>query len=147
MLQVICSSIPVWIITVDHRTFAVQLLCMTVHCAIDRTVWPVNVYAHTHTCTLARLGLGAMSGVVCMERYAVAYHVHAMVTSRSASTAASTSQDSAKKGRGRRQVSVLTYKKWQTNYNQEYQTLSWLRCDVNEHDKSLVGLLWCAVCR
>ena len=42
---------------------------------------------------------------------------------------------------------MLTYKKWQTNYEQEYQTLSWLRCDVNEHDKSLVGLLWCAVCR
>ena len=68
-----------------------------------------------------------------------------MATKWSASTAASTSQDSAKKAK--RQVSVLTYKKWQTNYNQEYQTLSWLRCDVNEHDKSLVGLLWCAVCR
>ena len=68
-----------------------------------------------------------------------------MATKRSASTAASTSQDSAKKAK--RQVSVLTYKKWQTNYEQEYQTLSWLRCDVNERDKSLVGLLWCAVCR
>ena len=42
---------------------------------------------------------------------------------------------------------MLTYKKWQTNYEQEYQTLSWLRCDVNERDKSFVGLLWCAVCR
>ena len=80
-----------------------------------------------------------------LERYAVAYHVQAMATKRSASTAASTSQDSAKKAK--RQVSVLTYKKWQTNYEQEYQTLSWLRCDVNERDKSLVGLLWCAVCR
>ena len=80
-----------------------------------------------------------------LERYTVAYHVHAMVTKRSASTAASTSQDSAKKAK--RQVSVLTYKKWQTNYEQEYQMLSWLRCDVNERDKSLVGLLWCAVCR
>ena len=68
-----------------------------------------------------------------------------MVTKGSASIAASTSQDSAKKVK--RQVSVLTYKKWQTNYEQEYQMLSWLRCDVNERDKSLVGLLWCAVCR
>ena len=64
------------------------------------------------------------------------------IPKQSASAAASTSQDSAK-----RQVSVLTYKKWQTNYEQEYQTLSWLRCDVDERDKSLVGLLWCAVCR
>ena len=71
--------------------------------------------------------------------------MHAMATKRSASTAASTSQDSAKKAK--RQVSVLTYKKWQTNNEQEYQTLSWLRCDVDERDKSLVGLLWCAVCR
>ena len=70
--------------------------------------------------------------------------MHAMVTKRSASTAASTSQDSAKKAK--RQVSVLTYK-WQTNNEQEYQMLSWLWCDVDERDKSLVGLLWCAVCR
>ena len=55
---------PVWIITVGHRTFAVQMLCMTVHCAVDRMVWPVNAYMHTHTCTLARLGLRVMSGVV-----------------------------------------------------------------------------------
>ena len=66
-----------------------------------------------------------------------------MATKQSASTAASTSQDSAKKAK--RQVSVLIYKKWQTNYEQEYQTLSWLRCDVDEHDKSFVGMLWCAV--
>ena len=67
-----------------------------------------------------------------------------MTTKRSASTAASTSQDSAKKAK--RQVSVFTYKKWQTNYEHEYQTLSWLRCDVDERDKSLVGLgysIWC----
>ena len=47
-----------------------------------------------------------------LERYTVAYYVHAMATKRSASTAASTSQELAKKAK--RQVSVLTYKKWET---------------------------------
>ena len=47
-----------------------------------------------------------------------------MATKRSASTATSTSQDSAKKAKW--QVSVLTYKKWQTNYEKEYQTLHWI---------------------
>ena len=68
-----------------------------------------------------------------------------MATKRSATTAASASQDLATELK--KQVSVLTYKKWQANYNQEYQTLSWLRCDVDKRDKSLVGFLWCAVCR
>ena len=69
----------------------------------------------------------------------------AMATKRSASAAASASQDPAKKAK--RQVSVATFKKWQTNYEQEYQSLTWLCCDVDERDRSLVGLLWCAVCR
>ena len=47
----------------------------------------------------------------------------------------------------KRQVTVLTFRKWQTNYEQEHQALSWLCCDVDEGDKSLVGLLWCSVCR
>ena len=68
-----------------------------------------------------------------------------MATKRSASAAASASQDPAKKAK--RQVSVATFKKWQTNYEQEYQSLTWLRCDVDQRDRSLVGLLWCAVCR
>ena len=68
-----------------------------------------------------------------------------MATKRSASAAASASQDPAKKAK--RQVSVATFMKWQTNYEQEYQSLTWLRCDVDERDRSLVGLLWCAVCR
>ena len=57
-----------------------------------------------------------------------------MATKRSASAAASASQDPAKKAK--RQVSVATFKKWQTNYKQEYQSLTWLRCDVDERDRS-----------
>ena len=29
----------------------------------------------------------------------------------------------------------------------EHQSLSWLRCDVDSCDKSIVDLLWCEVCR
>ena len=28
-----------------------------------------------------------------------------------------------------------------------YQTISWLRCDVDKMDKTLVGTLWCQACR
>ena len=68
-----------------------------------------------------------------------------MATKRSASTSVSASQAPLKKTK--RQVTVLTFRKWQTNYEQEHQALSWLCCDVDEGDKSLVGLLWCSVCR
>ena len=91
-----------------------------------------RVRTYTHTCTLARLGLGAVSGVVWNGTWS-------LTTCMRNDRLVLPPQDSAKKAK--RQISMLT------NYEQEYQTLSWLRCDVNERDKSLVGLLWCAVCR
>ena len=45
-----------------------------------------------------------------------------------------------------RQVSVATFKQWQTEYEKEYQSLSWLRCRTDSHDPSLVNTLTCAVC-
>ena len=49
--------------------------------------------------------------------------------------------------RSKRQVSLQCFKKWQSFYDKEYQTLSWLKCDVDQDDKTSVHLLWCAVCR
>ena len=46
----------------------------------------------------------------------------------------------------RRQVSVATFKQWQTEYQKEYQSLSWLCCMTDEHDPSLVNTLTCVVC-
>ena len=43
----------------------------------------------------------------------------------------------------RRQTTVATFRKWQTQHEKEYQMLSWLRCDR----KSLVQSLWCALCK
>ena len=47
----------------------------------------------------------------------------------------------------KRQVSLETFKKWQRSYEREYASLSWLHCDPDNEDKSLVSLLWCALCR
>ena len=45
-----------------------------------------------------------------------------------------------------RQVSINTFKHLQTQYEREYQSLSWLRCQVDETDSSLVKSLTCALC-
>ena len=47
----------------------------------------------------------------------------------------------------RRQVTVATFNKWQKQYEREHRTLSWLRCDVDSRDKSLVDVVWCDACR
>ena len=49
-----------------------------------------------------------------------------------ASTSSSDSSVADKKKRG--QVSVATFKQWQTEYEKEYQSLSWLCCTTDERD-------------
>ena len=47
----------------------------------------------------------------------------------------------------KRQVSVSTFEKWQQNFDQDHQILTWLRYDKNPGDRDLVSLLWCLACR
>ena len=47
----------------------------------------------------------------------------------------------------KRQVTITTFKKWQTQLEREHQTLSWLRCDINTVGKELVDVLWHDACR
>ena len=135
---------PEWIITVGHRTFAVQILYMTDRYAVSLTTRPVK---HRGCYAKLRLGPGPYRarGVGWIGYATLTTCCSDMATKRSASTSVSASQAPLKKTK--RQVTVLTFRKWQTNYEQEHQALSWLCCDVDEGDKSLVGLLWCSVCR
>ena len=43
-----------------------------------------------------------------------------------------------------RQVTVATFKKWQTQHEKSHATLTWLRCDSSGQH---VEILWCAVCK
>ena len=47
----------------------------------------------------------------------------------------------------KRQLSVKTFERWQGQYNTEHKSLSWLRCERDPRDKTLVSVLWCEVCR
>ena len=47
----------------------------------------------------------------------------------------------------KRQISVKTFEKWQGQYNSEFEMLTWLRCDKDRGDRTLVSVLWCDVCR
>ncbi len=49
--------------------------------------------------------------------------------------------------RTKRQVTVATCEKWQRDFNRDYQSLLWLRYDVDKADRSLVDTLYCEVCR
>ena len=46
----------------------------------------------------------------------------------------------------KRQVTKETFDKWQCLYERDHQSITWLRCDVDQ-EKTLVATLWCNVCR
>ena len=56
-------------------------------------------------------------------------------------------ESSSASKRSRRQVTVATCEKWQREFDRDYQTLLWLRYDVDTANRSLVDTLWCEVCR
>ena len=41
-------------------------------------------------------------------------------------------------------VPIATFNKWQLQFDKDYSTLSWLRCDSSD---SLLETLWCTTCR
>ena len=49
--------------------------------------------------------------------------------------------------KAKRQVSVATFNKWKSQYERDHQAMSWLRCDIDQQDRSLVAQLWCEACR
>lgn len=69
------------------------------------------------------------------------------MSKRPHAAAFSSSSSSSSSKKARRQISLNTFKKWQVQYENLYQSLSWLRCDIDKSDKSLVDSLWCGVCR
>ena len=69
------------------------------------------------------------------------FHFLSAVRKRSVGTSASSSASKQSK----RQLS--TCEKWQRELDLDYQTLLWLRYDVDAANRSLVNTLWCEVCR
>ena len=58
-----------------------------------------------------------------------------------------TSASSSASKQSKRQVTVSTCEKWQRELDLDYQTLLWLRYDVDAANRSLVNTLRCEVCR
>ena len=46
----------------------------------------------------------------------------------------------------KRQVTIATAKKWQAQYDRKYQSLTWLKYDVDDQDKKHVKVLRCSTC-
>ncbi len=42
----------------------------------------------------------------------------------------------------RRQVSLSTFKKWQAQLEREHQTMTWLRCDTDKSNPTVIDTLW-----
>ena len=61
--------------------------------------------------------------------------------------AGSGSKSSGASKKVKRQVTVATFEKWKREYNREHQRLSWLQCDKDKHDKTLVSTSWCELSR
>ena len=55
------------------------------------------------------------------------------------------SGDSSDEKKEKRQIGYKTFEKWQVQYNSEFKTLTWLRCET-EGLTRVVTLLWCDVC-
>ena len=65
-----------------------------------------------------------------------------MASKRSISSLASSSGSQPKQAK--RQVSVATFQKWQSQQEKEHETLTWLHCDKQQR---YVESLWCETCR
>ena len=59
----------------------------------------------------------------------------------------STSGGSSSSKKARRQVTRATFEKWQCEFKKEYQSMSWLHCEVEKTDKNIVSKLFCLVCQ
>ena len=59
-------------------------------------------------------------------------------------SASSSSSDSCSK---KRNVFITTFERWQKQFDRNYQTSSWLRCEKDPSNCSLVSTLFCEVCR
>ena len=57
------------------------------------------------------------------------------------------SSTSTRAKKARRQVKRATFEKWQRDFEKDYQSMSWLRCEVEKSDKDLVSKLFCLVCQ
>ena len=66
-----------------------------------------------------------------------------MATRKRKTTAAGSSSSKQSK----RQASKETFLRWQRTYEKEYQSMGWLRAEMDDQDESLVSTLWCVVCR
>ena len=73
------------------------------------------------------------------------HFLSAIMAERKRSIAGCSSSSASKESK--RQVTVATCEKWQREFDHSYQTLLWLRYDVDAANKSLVDTLWCEVCR
>ena len=59
----------------------------------------------------------------------------------------SSSSSTSKSKQSKRQALKETFLRWQRTYEKEYQSMGWLRAEMDDQDKSLVSTLWCVVCR
>ena len=70
-----------------------------------------------------------------------------MATCKRKTTAmGSSSSGTSKSKQSKRQASKEMFLKWQRTYEKEYQSMGWLRAEMDDQDKSLVSTLWCVVC-
>lgn len=65
----------------------------------------------------------------------------------SSSTRSSCDSSHLYRKKNRRQITVTTFEMWQSNYNASHKSLTWLQCDTDPSDRSLVSLLWREPCR
>ena len=72
-----------------------------------------------------------------------------MVGRKHASSTSSSSnyESSQSEKKGRRQITVRTFEKWQGQYIPAHESLTWLQCDKDPSDKTLISELWCEPCR
>ena len=144
---------PVQIITVGHRQFLGQKVICPVISSVSLTECPDDprpdiIIANALSC--------ACTGGLCTLR---PYPFYLMVEldenlrdsakmKRGCDREATSSDDSclSKKSK-RRQVSLATLKKWHAQLEREHQTMTWLCCDTDKSNPTVVDKLWCNVCR
>ena len=93
-----------------------------------------------------RSDIGQFPGNYCARPH-VFVHADKMADRRKRVASSSHGKTPASEKKAKRQVGMSTCEKWQREFDREYQSLLWLRCDKDEANRSLVATLYCKVCR
>ena len=70
-----------------------------------------------------------------------------IMAAQSSSSSSDSCLSAPRAKKSKRQVSIVTFERWKSQFDREHQSLLWLCCEKDPSDRTIVSTLFCQVCR